>query len=132
MGERSGGSLAVYVGHIIGALALLIKRTGEFARRDPNWLLIVKKNYGFWWMARFDSDLRPLDDRPVRNGCVLDDDNNAVANNKAKILAVTFLHVILVDHPHVTTDARVLIDYGSLDDRVCSNPQRNLSTFQRL
>jgi hypothetical protein len=52
MCERLGGSLAVYVGHIIGALALLIKRTGEFARRDPNWLRIVNKTYGFWRVAR--------------------------------------------------------------------------------
>jgi hypothetical protein len=37
-GERSGRSLAVYVGHIIGALASLSKRSGEFARQNPNFI----------------------------------------------------------------------------------------------
>jgi hypothetical protein len=80
----------------------------------------------------FDIDLRPLDDRAIRNRCVLDDHNDAIANDEAKILAITFLHMILVDHPDVTADARVLIDDGSLDGRVCSDSQRNLSILHRL
>jgi hypothetical protein len=80
----------------------------------------------------FDIDLRPLDDRAIRNRCVLDDHNDAIANDEAKILAITFLHMILVDHPDVTADARVLIDDRSLNDCVCSNAQRNLATLHRL
>ena len=52
IGERSDGSLAVYVADIIGAPAALIKQARGFARRNPNWLRIVKKNYGFWWISK--------------------------------------------------------------------------------
>ena len=70
----------------------------------------------------FLQDLCRLDNRAVRNRSVLDDNNNAVANHKAKILAITFLDVILIDHPDVAAYARVLIDDGSLDGRVCPDP----------
>ncbi|MCE3242514.1 MAG: hypothetical protein K0Q83_3021 [Deltaproteobacteria bacterium] len=82
----------------------------------------------------FDSDLRPLDDRAVRNRCVLDDDDNAIANYEAKVLTVTFLHAILVKHPDITADARVLIDDRSLNDCGSQSPSiehyRSQSRFQ--
>lgn len=78
------------------------------------------------------NNLRRLDNRAVRNRCILDDHDNTVANDEAKILAITFLHVILVDHPDVPADTRVFIDDGSSNGRVGSNPQRHLSTLHRL
>ena len=78
------------------------------------------------------NNLRPLDDHAVRNRCILDDYNNAVANDEAKILAITVLHVIPVDDPDITADARVLIDDGSLNDRVGSDSQRHFPTLHRL
>ena len=77
-------------------------------------------------------DLCRLDNRAIRDRSVLDDNNNAVANYKAKILTSTILNVILIDHPDVPAYAGVLIDDGSLDGRVCSDPQRNLSTLHGL
>ena len=78
------------------------------------------------------NNLRPLDDCAIGNRCVLDDDNNAVTDNEAKILVITFLHVILVDHPDIASDSRVLINDSSLNDRVCSNTQGNLAALRRL
>ena len=116
MGERSGGSLAVK--WQISPASVADQAGRELARRSLT--VNSEENHRLWGCRkRFYMYLCRLDNRAVRNRSVLDDNNNAVANHKAKILAITFLDVILIDHPDVAAYARVLIDDGSLDGRVC-------------
>ena len=73
-----------------------------------------------------------LDHRPVRNRCVLDDDDNAVLNDKAQIFPARLLHVVFVDDPHIAADARVFVDDRFLDRCVRADAQRNLSCLDVL
>src|SRR5438105_9055056 len=66
-----------------------------------------------------------LDHHPIRNGGILDDDHNAVADDKAQVFLVGLLHVVLVHDPVMAPDPGVFVDNGFGDRRVSPHPQRN-------
>ena len=51
-----------------------------------------------------------LDHHPIRNGGILDDDHNAVADDKAQVFPVGLLHVIAVHNPYLAPNAGVFVD----------------------
>src|SRR5262249_11402163 len=55
--------------------------------------------------ARGASRSVPLDHHPIRKGGVLDDDHNAIADDKAQVFLVGLLHVVLVYNPDLAPDA---------------------------
>src|SRR5262249_35442489 len=74
-----------------------------------------------WWSSRHGA----LDDHPIRNNGVLDDDDNAVADDKAQVFLVGLLHVVAVHNPYMTPDPGVFVDNGFGDRRVCTHPEGN-------
>ena len=46
-----------------------------------------------------------LDHHPIRNGGILDDDHNAVADDKAQVFLVRLLHVVVVHNELVASFA---------------------------
>ena len=71
----------------------------------------------------------PLDHHPVRNGGILDDDHNAVADDKAQVFLVGLLHVLVVHNPYMAPDAGVFVDNGVGDRRVRPHAQGNGPLF---
>jgi hypothetical protein len=72
--------------------------------------------------SRWSSRHVSLDHHPIRNGGVLDDDDNTVADDKAQVFLVGLLHVVLVHDPDMTSDPGVFVDNGFGDRRVGPHP----------
>src|SRR5215831_1707211 len=60
----------------------------------------------------------PLDHHPIRNGGILDDHHNAVADDKAQVFLVGLLHVGLVHNSYLAPNPGVFVDNGFGDRRV--------------
>ena len=71
----------------------------------------------------------PLDHGSIGDGCVLDNNNNSVADVEALICTVSLLHPIFVDDGDVGADAGVFIEDGCLHSRSFTNAKGNSSTF---
>src|SRR5215471_21344038 len=72
--------------------------------------------------SRWSSRPGSLNHHPVRNGSILDDDHNAIADDKAQVFLVGLLHVGLVHNPDLAPDPSVFVDNGSGDRRVGPHP----------
>src|ERR1700730_18332497 len=55
-------------------------------------------------------------DRPVANHSILWHDDNAIANIVGTVLPVRFANLCFVEKPYSTSNARVLIDNGAVND----------------
>src|SRR5262245_18493826 len=72
----------------------------------------------------------PLDHHPIRNGGVLEDDYNAIADHEAQVFLVGLLHVGVVHNPDMAPDAGVFVHNSFANRRVGPHTQRNDPLFR--